>query len=215
MRSATLRVVYAHDDNLGSHAHYELLDEPPAGCDTDWAADQYGERLWLYRGRSDRPPEPWWKPDCYLVQSALIPKPTKVRLSIDELFKIAGHLREAFNLLFDEDDIWFELAFSTGVEYRQRLLGMRFDPRETVRFDLRCAFPRHVAIVSVYRGEAHLCDLLLDATAVDLNPDSGSLLAIVAPGIPKHSLAWRDLESLSDAGEQPLPVIVAPPTPRA
>lgn len=214
MRSGSLCTVYAHDDNFGFHAHYELLDEPPDGCDTNWAVDHYGEPLWLYRGRRDETPPPWWTPDCLLVESALVPKPSKVRLSIDELFKIAGYLREAFNLLLDAEDVWYEVAFTTGVEYRQKLFDMSgLDKTELMIFSHRCSFPRHVAVVSAFRGEKLLLDLLLDATTVDLNPDHGNLLAIVAPGFPLHSLAWRDLVNLCDASDDPIPMIAAPPTP--
>ncbi len=213
MRSGSLHIVYAHDDNHGFHVHYELLDEPPDGCDTSWSGEHYGEPLWLYRGRTDREAPSWWRPDCLLVESALVPKPSKVRLSIDELFKVAGHLRDTFNLLLDGEDVWFEVAFTTGVEYRQKLFDMdRLDKRELLSFSHGCTFPRHVGVVSAFQGEDLLLDLLLDATTVDLNPDHGGLLAIVAPGFPLHSPAWSDLVSLSAAGEHPIPMIVAPAT---
>jgi hypothetical protein len=53
MLAASLRTIYVHDDNLGSHAHYELFDwDDEVGATGDPA-------LGLLRGRSDREPPSW------------------------------------------------------------------------------------------------------------------------------------------------------------
>lgn len=208
MRSGALEVVYAHDDNLGSHAHYELLDNPPEDCEGDVADAEYAP-VWLYRGRRTRQPR-WWTPDCCVVEAAIVPKPSKVRLSIDELFHIGAHLKPLLETAFPDTPLWHEVAFDTGVEYRQRMFEMPMYRRRLMAFHHRCALPRHLAVLSTYSENEHLCDVLLDATTVDLDPDGGSLLAIVAPGVPERSQAWRNLVGLAEGAR--VPMIGAPPT---
>jgi hypothetical protein len=214
MRTGTLRTVYVHDDNLGSHAHYELLDSPPAehAQSTEDLLERIsygGQGLWLLRGRTARESPTWWKEDCCLIESALIPKPSKVRMSLEELFAVGRALRTTIELALPDQELWFDLAFDTGVEYRQRMFSWPLDKRALMDFNNRCCLPRHLAVISTHRGDAHICDVLLDATKIDLSPDAGSLLGIVAPGVPLRSQAWRNLSDLGDGVR--IPMIAAPP----
>ena len=79
MKSGAIEVVYAHDDNLGSHAHYELFDSTERNPDGH-------ELLRLRRGGEGRSDHPWWTPDEWTVTAALVPKPDKLRLPVTAPF---------------------------------------------------------------------------------------------------------------------------------
>lgn len=72
MIAASVRTLYVHDDNLGSHAHYELFDWD------DMRSASGDPALGLLRGRSDRPPAAWKRLDrfCATIGISLITAPT-------------------------------------------------------------------------------------------------------------------------------------------
>jgi hypothetical protein len=212
MRAGAVRVIYAHDDNLGSHAHYELVDAPPQDLMESWVdQNRSPDGLWLLRGRSDKTQPAWWTESWMRVASAIVPKPSKVRMPVTDLLKLAWALRHTAAIIFDGLEIDYEVAFTTGVEYRRQMFEMRLEKARLRAFHESAVFPRHLAVMTVRCGENHLCDFLLDATAVDLGPDDESLIAIVAPGVPARSLAWKNVESVAEFTQ--IPIIGAPPAP--
>ncbi len=66
MRGGSLTTVYVHDDNLGSHAHYELIDADEF-ADPDPRDEEGCLVLKLKRGRSDRADPAWWTVVGHLV----------------------------------------------------------------------------------------------------------------------------------------------------
>lgn len=209
MRSGAIQTIYVHDDNLGGHAHYELHDSPPEGVDWDQTTPVDPDReLWLVRGRvADESPF-WWTPTCLRVLSALVPKPSKLRLPIERLIHLADALQQTVQLAFDDLEVNYDVAFTSGVDYRRSMLELRLRHEDRRDFDEAVDLPRHLAVVSVNADEDHLCDFLVDATTIDLDPDEGSLLAIVAPGVPATSAAYKSLKATAD--EERVPIIGAP-----
>lgn len=201
MRSGSMHIIYVHDDNLGPHAHFEMLEQPPESLANDCYQHSPHGGLWLLRGRSNEEPEPWWTPDCLIIEGALVPKPSKVRMPVDDLLKLAWSLRHAIELVFEELEPHYEVRFTTGVEYRRQLPRAGLDPSELRRFNETIALPRHLAVVGVYAGDTKLTDLLLDATCVDLDPQYESLFGIVAPGVPAGSIARKRLQAVADEAD--------------
>lgn len=218
MRTGSIRTIYVHDDNVGSHAHYELHDSPPEGFDygNDRAIDP-DDVLWLVRGRlgEERPGRPdRWEPSCLMVLGALVPKPSKLRLPAERLIHLAAALRETAELIFVGLKLNYDVAFTSGVAYRQILFDRRLEPNQRWEFDMNADLPRHLAVVSVSAGDDHLLDFLIDATSIDLAPDEDSLLAVVAPGVPVKSAAWKRLLRVCEEVEVPA-IGGVPPSTRA
>lgn len=189
MRAGTVDVLYVHDDNLGSHAHYELFDSAVVG------EDGY-ETLMLRRGRSDRQPPPWWTPDEWAITSALVPKPEKMRLPIESLFLDLLELRPLLQLLVPGmQELYYSVRHMSGIEYLRWVLDAPLNPAGRQEFLTLLAVPRFVAIVSMHHRDTHLLDAVLDVSEVD-NGLPG-VLAFVAPGFPSQSAAWRLLQQLS------------------
>ena len=211
MRTGAIRTVYVHDDNLGCHAHYELRDEPPE--ELKGSCYEYGDPdsiLWLVRGRAEEENPDWWSPDCLPILSALVPKPSKVRMPVNRLIHLAWSLRHTAELVFDGLLLTYDVAFTTGVEYRRHLLGQNLDRSRMRQFDVETDLPRHIAVVGVWSEDDHLCDFVVSATAIDLAPDEDSLLAAVGVGVPLKSHAWKRL--LTTCNEAGVPVIGMSPS---
>lgn len=208
MRSGAITTICVHDDNLGGHAHYELHDYPPKGIDWDRSTPiDHSEELWLVRGHVEKESPWWWTPTCLRVLSALVPKPSKLRLPVEQLIHLASALDETIKLAFEDLVLHFDVAFTSGVDYRRAMLALALREQDRRAFDRDADLPRHLAVVSVHADATHLCDFLVDATTIDLNPDESSLLAIVAPGVPFGSVSHKRLAATAE--EVGVPIIVA------
>lgn len=208
MRTGSIETIYVHDDNLGGHAHYELHDCPPDGVEWDRHSpiDPDAE-LWLVRGRVGEESPWWWKTRCLRVLSALVPKPSKLRLPIERLIHLAAALGETVELAFDGLEVNYDVAFTSGVDYRRTMLAFSLRQADRRAFDAVADLPRHLAVVSVNAADDHLCDFLVDATTIDLDPDEESLLAVVAPGVSTRSAAYKRLRATAE--EVGIPIIGA------
>src|SRR5262249_46338219 len=108
MRSGGLDVIYVHDDNLGSHAHYELFD-------SDDVDEQGHKKLMLHRGRSAGPVVDWWPVDDWEVVMALVPKPYKLRMPISSLFEALLWVKTALETkVFPGVALHFDARFESG-----------------------------------------------------------------------------------------------------
>lgn len=206
VRNGAIQTVYAHDDNLGSHVHYELLDKPPAELEDDCYGDGDAP-LWLLRGRSGvqgQQPQ-GWVPNCLPVLAALVPKPWKIRMPVDDLLALVWSMRHLMELVFAGLVLVYDARFSSGVEYRRELLASRVERSALRKFDWSAGLPRHIAIVSVSLDDGtELCDLIVDATAIHLVPDEDCLLGVVARGVPVRSPAWKSLLSMAEDADVPI-----------
>lgn len=183
MRAGTLDTLYVHDDNLGSHAHYELYD-------SDEVNEQAHKKLMLRRGKASRPPVPWWPVDDWAVEFALVPKPDKLRLPIQSLFLSIVFLRPLLQLVLPGVELHYEARFGSGVQYRRDLFDLGVDAADLRTFQFQIDLPRHLGIIGVFLDDARLCDMVVDVTEIERNPVHPSLVAIAAPGVPKNSPAW-------------------------
>jgi hypothetical protein len=205
MSSGAIETIYVHDDNLGGHAHYELHDSPPEGVDWDKNTPiDHDDELWLVRGNIVKEPSSWWTPSCLRVLSALVPKPSKLRLPIDRLIHLASALQETVELAFGDLEVHYDVAFTSGVDYRRAMLALPLRDEDRRAFDRDADLPRHLAVVSVNADAKHLCDFLVDATTIELDPDEGSLLAIVAPGVPVRSKSYKSLAATAEEVRAPI-----------
>lgn len=204
MIAASVRTLYVHDDNLGSHAHYELFDWD------DVKSASGDPALGLLRGRSDRPPPEWWTADEWIIEGALVPKPPKLRMPLDNLFDLMWSFAcQVFPVVLPiEFD--YGVRVTTGVEYRAALGERGLDPMQMRRFQEALSLPRYIGVVRAHWKDALVCEFIADVTAVDFVGDGRSLLGVVAPGVALHSAAWKALDQL--CGTIAIPLITAPPT---
>lgn len=191
MRSGSMDVVYVHDDNLGSHAHYELLDQDRVRPD-----GSIEERLILRRGRTNRPSPPWWKIDELPITAALVPKPGKLRLPISSLFMSLLVLRRVFDVVLQGMPLHFEARFDTGISYRDSLFERTLAGEQLRNFHACLSLPRHVGIISVHHDDAHILEVVLDVSEVTRHRSRPPVLALVCPGIPSHSRGHAKLVAL-------------------
>ncbi|MFC1642797.1 hypothetical protein ACFL5O_08955, partial [Myxococcota bacterium] len=167
MRAALLDVLYVHDDNLGSHAHYELRD-------SDEADEQGLKKLELWRGSPHREVS-WWMPDRWTVTGANVPRPAKLRLGIEDIYLDMVQLDDILrNEVLKEKNLHYQCRFASGVGYKRRLVDGTLEPAwaggdaATLRRFLGAAsLPRHIAVVGVHDGDDHLLDLFLDVTEIE------------------------------------------------
>jgi hypothetical protein len=177
MKAGSADVLYVHDDNLGSHAHYELFDAPTPKA-----------RLMLKRGRSNGSAASWWRPDDLVVHGALVPKPAKLRLPIEALLHVAIRLRPALEVELPGLALHFAAKFTTGVQYRNDLFAMSLNGDGLRSFHERLSLPRHIGVISVFSPTTHLLDAIVDVS--EMRP---SLLALACPAIPAFSPAHAGL----------------------
>jgi hypothetical protein len=203
MRSGTTEIVYVHDDNLGSHAHYELRDSDEIEHDRHRA-------LLLHRGGGKQ--GAWWTPDDWVVSAALVPKPEKLRMPIEHLFATAFGLRRVVAQAFEGLDVDYAVRFDLGVHMIRALFTQGFDAERLAEFVSSLELPRHVGVVSVFRSgtDERLCDLLLDATDVVPPRRLARVLAIVAPKVPERSAPERVLREYCTKEFEDCPLIAAP-----
>jgi hypothetical protein len=205
MKGASVEVIYVHDDNLGSHAHYELRDSDDVDTDGN-------KKLLLYRGRSRQTPVDWWTPDEWEVCGALIPKPSKLRLPIENLFFALVSLRGTLeDVIFAGAEIHYAPRFASGTEYKRSILASAVDSAHKRLFLAALGLPRFIGVLAVTAGDQLLCDLLLDVSEIERVPEVPPLIGLVAPGVPMNSIAWASLDLLAKVAN--CPFIAAPPSP--
>jgi hypothetical protein len=200
MQSGSLKVIYVHDDNLGPYAHYEFLDALPQG------SKDY-QPLKLRRGRTDQPSPEWWPIDEWIVEAALVPTNEKMRLPIENLFLNLLEIRYLFNYIFGDctssdglryklrEPLHYGIRVASGVEYKRDLFGFSFDSQELRCFLSNLTLPRYIGIIQV-NSEELLCEMIIDISEVNRVSKERNILAIVAPGVPKNSPAWKNLQEL-------------------
>jgi len=226
MRAAAVTTLYVHDDNVGSHVHYELYD----------ALEGVEPRVALLRGRSGGPSPSFIPNDEWVVDCALVPKPPKLRMpqrrstapTSDSLSVDRCRMRPwvgascALTQPTDSDSTrWCVRTTSTfsacavrtttGVDYRRDILAVGLDPLQMREFQDALVLPRHVSVLSAWEDDLLICDLLTDVTTIDRMADKGSLLGIVAPGVANRSPAWEHLQKFADT--LAIPVITGPESP--
>ncbi len=189
-RFGSVETIYVHDDNLGSHAHYELfVDE--AEPDT----------MKLRRGSSGPTRPGWLKPqnwdEVWEVDSAMVPKPKKLRVEVDGIIQNLLWLQEEFEqIVFEGLSIHYETRFESGVGYRAALVAEEVDRTKLRAFMSALALPRYVGVISLHHEQRRLCDVLIDVSEHDRQSGAPAVLGIVAPGVPARSLAHVNLDAL-------------------
>ena len=131
LKAASLEVIYVHDDNFGSHAHYELFERP-----TDPKDECLPEtRQMLRRGHAQVGAEfDWWEVDEWVVEGALVAKPNEWRMPVDEIFLDLLYLQRQFDLLFKGLNLHFEVRFDRGVAYTRQLFDMALNHKHLQQF---------------------------------------------------------------------------------
>ena len=240
MRGGAIETLYVHDDNLGSHAHYELFDS------TELNADGH-PKLMLRRGRktvqdaqaaasaatkaarvadpnapATPAPQDWWPVDDWVVAEALVPKTPNLRLPIASLLGLVVELRPLVTDLVFQGAVplHFSARFASGVDYKRSLFGYGLHGAQMRAFMQSFALPRHIGIISAWTDDKLLCDIVVDVSEVERVPPVPSILGIVAPGVPFQSVAWMQLAGLLQFLRQRLvassvSLITGPPVPPA
>jgi hypothetical protein len=190
MRTAALQTLYVHDDNLGSHAHYEFEDS--------MEVDELGNpRLSLFRGDKKRTAK-WWPTDTWHVLGALVPKAPKMRLSMGTLLRQILGVRPLLQRMYPGMDIHFDVRLCSGVEYRSEILTRNLDPAGLYDFVTGLSLPRHIGVVEAYHGQVHLLDVLVDISEVS-RQEVPAILGIVAPGVGKNDPPGQTLANVAKA----------------
>ncbi len=197
MASGALDIIYVHDDNIGSHAHYELFDSDEVNSDGH-------KKLMLRRGHSGSPAVAWWTPDVWEIQQALVPKPRKLRLSIGSLFDGLQWMHSPMATVFAGFELHFAVRFASGVDYKRDLFKLGVDFDQLRNFQASLTLPRYVGVISVFTEKEHLCDVLFDVSEVSRKPHSPTTLGLVAPKIPLMSPAHMNLLQLAGVLKSPL-----------
>ena len=164
------------------------------------------------------PSVPNWEIDDWRVVGALVPKPDKVRLPVEDLFLCLHDVRNLLGLkVFGGIEIDYETRICTGVDYRTELLPMGLDRSDLRHFLEEVALPRHVGVITLSDAGTPLCDLVLDVTEVSRDPRVPPVLAVVARGVARHSPAHNNLLAIATKLEweligQSAPVVTGPDT---
>lgn len=200
MRGAAIDVIYVHDDNLGSHAHYELLTplhQPSSHLRWGKGRSRRSQfeinriasfaPLILRRGRSDEAQSSYWRPSDWVVMGALVPKPTKLRMPTDTLFRNLVSLRPVITNVLPNIELHYSVRFATGIEYRGTAAEYDLFEPDRREFFQHLALPRFVGIISVQCQGELLLDAVVDVSEVQRDRTSPNLLALVAPGVPRAS----------------------------
>lgn len=183
-------VYYVHDDNLGSHAHYEFVDSE--------SRDEQGCKvLLLQRGDLKRKRVQYWEIDHWEVVLALVPKPEKMRLSIEALFLDVAELNTLFVAVFDGLKLSYSVRFESGVNYKRSLFNSRASPASLQDFQQRTSLPRHVGVIAVRRGDFVVAECVLDVSEVPREAIRPNVVALVAANVPSNSIAGESLTAVA------------------
>ncbi len=189
MKGATASVLYVHDDNLGSHAHYELFDHVVAG----------NTSIALRRGRTVGGNRPWWTADEWLVVGALVPKPSKLRLPLEGLFSMMLRLRSAIeHVVLPGIALTYAPHFCAGIDYVKKAIAMPLSASQRAPFFRALSLPRHIGVVGAFLMDQHVIDCVVDASSIIHGGSAQALLAFVAPGMPRASHAGVNLHAFAD-----------------
>lgn len=194
MRDGSVDVIYVHDDNLGSHAHYELISRKN---------DKGEPWVYLQRGNRKRPQVDWWNIDELPIIAAVVPKPPKLRLPIENLILDIVELGQEIDKMVGADKVDFTARFAAGVRYREELLAVQPMLSGSRTFHQSLSLPRFVGVVSVNLNGRHLFDAILDVTELSRKPRQPSVLALAAHGVPTRSRLHKKLQALADFFECP------------
>jgi Peptidase_C39 like family len=173
-------VLYVHDDNLGSHARYELYSSH------EW--EDGFLKLEVLRGRSNAPQVPWWRQDVWSVFAAIVAKPPKLRKGVEQSFHDTVALRPLVQRFFPIDFVYAR-RFTSGTEYQRVLLESdRVDRSSLPDLMLATRFSRQIGVIrALRRADTPTLDIVVDATEVERDPILPRVTAIVAHGIPANS----------------------------
>ncbi|MEZ4328407.1 MAG: hypothetical protein R3B40_24505 [Polyangiales bacterium] len=189
VRGAAAEVVYVHDDNLGSHAHFEFQADPSTSD------------LNLLRGRSTGPQTNWWTPDVWRVDGALVPKPNKVRMPIEQLYALKAMLskwvQETLELAGEEapPPIVMDGYFASGIDVQRSVVGNPYRPDDARHWQRHHTLPRHVAVIEVSDMQGlSLAAFVFDATT--LAHHQRGALALLCPAIDPGSTLGATMRML-------------------
>lgn len=203
LRGAGAQVVYVHDDNLGSHAHYELQLAPARQPDGTMQ-----DQLVLFRGNPNRPPVCGWTPDRWLITGAIVPRPAKMRMPIEQLYQLLGEFRELLEWVLTHgvghaesaiqmvDSLIFDACYTRGIELQHSLVGGRYAMNDVLACQMSVTFPRHVAIVEASVPGAVFVQFVYDATSLS-HHQVGPIL-VAAPNVPEASPVGAALKQLAN-----------------
>ncbi len=185
IRGGAVSVLFAHDDNLGPYAHYEVRALTAEDIAVAPTIHEPETKLGLFRGyeaATEKDPE-GWQADGWLVDSVIIAKPVKVRLSLATAighvaYSLCAEIRkvqQAHSLACS--GLAFGVAYSSGVDFISMLRGYPCDIERRRAFVLHEALPRHLLVVELFVDEESAALIAYDATT--LAHHSGSPLAVV------------------------------------
>lgn len=182
-RATSVTGVYIHDDRLGPYAAAELVP---------WTINNGKIRTAVFI----RWPDADVPAEQSFLQAIIVPVPTKLRMSLTRIRKLAHSLVQAAGELFPEfaDHVVFNCRYQLAYDYLSNATS--FGISEDGSYELQCktVLSRFVGLIEITNEDEPLFDVLLDATETLANP---SALAVVGRrGLP--SKYHQDLRNIAN-----------------
>lgn len=196
MKVGSLRDIYVHDDNFGCHAHYELS--------SSYDITTKKMILNLRRGCCSKLTPDDWIADYWDVSAALVPKPDKMRMPIEQLFNGLIEIRDLISLVLPETSLNFSTKFATGIEYKRTLICGEFDNQKLAKFCMTWSLPRYIGVIGVMSEDLLICDLVMDISEVSRGDIKVFVIGIVSSFVSSNSLAGLNLKTICDCFDIPL-----------
>jgi hypothetical protein len=168
LRTRAIAKVYAHDDRLGPYVR--ML----------WRSTETLPRL-VYEpyGEDDAT-----QPDALIVWDAIVPLYRKLRLTAEDLFRIACELTPAVSVLARSNEIETELRFQLGGSYLSEALAGPLSATRKQALLTQARFSRYVGVIRFSLAGRMILDVLCDTTDIyRVIPRHMAILALI-PGDP-------------------------------
>jgi len=163
----SIQAVYIHDDRLGPYAVADL-NPYTVGCSIRTSL--------LIRWPTEKT-----EFEQSLLKALVVPVPVKLRLTVDRMRALGVGIAEVSGLLFPEFERTITMACRFALATTYQVGSRSFGLTEAGLHFIRCelVLSRYIGIIEITTPDAHLFDVLIDATETEANP---SVLACVRRG---------------------------------
>lgn len=166
--------VYAHDDRLGPYARMELAPRYST------SHEHLTLRFLLDPGAHEASESYADLDEELVVHTAIVPLYRKLRLTAEDLIRIACELLPHIRALAPEGLLTTEMFFSLGGKYLASALSLVPGSDRRVCLASRARFSRYVGVVRFFCGGAWFMDVVVDTTDIYRHyPRLGAVLAFV------------------------------------
>lgn len=186
LRTERMEKVYVHDDRLGPYARMLWITDEGHG-NPHLRHEPYGAN---FRDLND----------SLVVWNAIVPLYRKLRLTAEDLLRIACELIPAVTFVTGSgDELFTDLRFALGGSYLSEILVGGLPARRKLALLQNCRLPRYVGLIRFRHRQRWLLDVLCDTTDIYREtPKYGAILAIVAPDEDVRDRLSKTLSGMCD-----------------